>query len=66
MTSESSDDKKQPHALKLKAWPPEVTGEGLGILGVILLAAIFFVIFKPNIGALLERTHEGKTITAQR
>lgn len=27
----------QPHSLSLKAWPPEIKGEGLGIVGIIMI-----------------------------
>lgn len=30
----------QPHTLLIKAWPPELKGEGLGILGVVLIAVV--------------------------
>lgn len=66
MTSKSAQDRKQPHALKLRAWPPEVIGEGLGILGVVVLAAIFLVLFKPDIGTLLEKARGSRVTAPQR
>lgn len=30
----------QPHTLSIKAWPPELKGEGLGILGLVLIVVV--------------------------
>lgn len=38
----------QPHSLSLKAWPPEIKGEGLGILGII--AILIMIIAASAIG----------------
>jgi hypothetical protein len=33
----------QPHTLSLKAWPPEMKGEGLGVIGVVLVVVAVIV-----------------------
>lgn len=66
MISDNPDSPKQPHALKVKAWPPEISGEGLGILGVLILALIFLIVFRPNISGLLDKAHKAEATSSQR
>jgi hypothetical protein len=55
MTSENPPDRKQPHAITVRAWPLEVSGQGLGIVGVLVLVALVLLIFKPDMTRLLDR-----------
>jgi hypothetical protein len=53
MTSKHPPKPKQPHALTVRAWPLEVSGQGLGIIGVLAVVALVLLFFKPDITAAI-------------
>ena len=54
MTSENPPEPKQPHAITVRAWPLEVSGQGLGIIGVLAVVALVLLFFKPDITIAIE------------
>ena len=54
MTSQQSKDDKPAHAITVRAWPLEVSGQGLGIIGVLAVIALVLWFFKPDITTALQ------------
>jgi len=55
MTSQQSKYDKAAHAITVRAWPPEISGQGLGIIGVFAVVALALWFFKPDITTALQR-----------
>jgi hypothetical protein len=58
MNSDKSGDQKQPHAITVRAWPLEISGQGLGIIGVLAVVALVLFFFKPDITRALQHSRQ--------
>lgn len=54
MPPEHPKDDKQAHAITVRAWPLEVSGQGLGIVGVLVVVALVLLVFKADITTALQ------------
>ena len=71
-TRKPAPPRRQVHSLTLKAWPPEIKGDGLGIVGVIfiilivVLASAFGVPVAKNLADALSRSAQAIVLPAER
>ena len=66
MTSEDPPQSKQAHAITVRAWPLEISGQGLGIIGVLAVVALVLLFFKPDITNAIEHFRTKPPTTAAR